>query len=135
MLTCNHGLLAPFSFELACKCGQIRPVCMSQRAQVPLLQVCCTDLQSCCRCTANKSEDDPDCKRHARAYRAICPGEWVCPALAAALHCAQARHTGALSRTVRAAERAATGPGKAQWQSTAMLMLSVTLLMPVLSSS
>ena len=37
----------------------------------------CAERVSLARCKANKSEDDAECKRHQRAYRSICPGEWV----------------------------------------------------------
>ena len=33
------------------------------------------------RCAAEKGEDDEDCKKYAKYYRSICPGDWVCTSL------------------------------------------------------
>ena len=30
-----------------------------------------------CRCIAEKGEDEPECQFYQRAYRSICPSEWV----------------------------------------------------------
>lgn len=34
-----------------------------------------------CRCTSEKGEDSPECRHHQKAYRSICPSEWVCASL------------------------------------------------------
>ena len=44
-----------------------------------------------CRCTAEKGDDNAECKVHQKAYRSICPSEWVsqtfmAPALSNAVH-------------------------------------------------
>lgn len=31
-----------------------------------------------CRCKSEKGEDSPECRHHQKAYRSICPSEWVC---------------------------------------------------------
>lgn len=36
-----------------------------------------SDMACCGRCTAEKGEDSDDCKIHQKAYRSICPSEWV----------------------------------------------------------
>ena len=38
---------------------------------------CYTRYNEYYRCIAEKDEDSPDCKFYQKAYRSICPSEWV----------------------------------------------------------
>lgn len=40
-------------------------------------RTCYTRYNEYYRCKANRGEDDDECKFHQKAYRAICPGDWV----------------------------------------------------------
>lgn len=37
-----------------------------------------------CRCKSEKGDEAPECRYHQKAYRSICPSEWV----SAGLYCA-----------------------------------------------
>ena len=40
---------------------------------------CYTRYNEYYKCIAEKDEDSPDCKFYQKAYRSICPSEWVRP--------------------------------------------------------
>ena len=40
-------------------------------------RTCYTRYNEFYKCKALKDEDDPECKMHQRAYRTLCPGDWV----------------------------------------------------------
>ena len=40
---------------------------------------CYTRYNEYYKCIADKDEDAPDCKFYQKAYRSICPSEWVSP--------------------------------------------------------
>lgn len=46
---------------------------------IPLVQArhCYTRYNEYHRCVAQKGEDDPECSVFQRAYRSICPSEWL----------------------------------------------------------
>jgi hypothetical protein len=46
-----------------------------------LLDVTCTQVttqkQIGCRCASEKGDDARECKKYAKYYRSLCPGDWV----------------------------------------------------------